>query len=292
MLIDTECDLPFGALRRNEKKTLTLRKNMVNRRCAFLLAAMLSVNSSLTMLDLSGNRMQPQGARAVARALQQGPGSLLSGTLSTLVMDGISLVGRARVKEEEQLGGVEALAEALKESMSLTALSLRKNVLGPKSAIALATGLAQNTSLTTLSVAGNAIGAVVTAHDDVEEGCSMLAAALSEHPYLTHLDLSNNFIGQRGAGAMAKHIALNHSLDTFVISPGVVLPVGALRNRQLATLNIHGAGAGLVDAIVLGAMVQLHESLSCLDLGDSNVKLDEIRHVFPQGLQLYASEGR
>lgn len=182
MLCVTEgVPLPVGPFRRNEISALDLSDRHVGIVDVVLLGALLRYNHSLLSLNLSGNRIGPRGAKALASALTLGVRGKSNVCLHTLILDRICLVDREDVSQEENTEGCEALALAVLKAgchSSLSCLSLRGNLLGSHGAAALAVP-----GLQTLDLADNDVG---------KEGIEALAAALSEGPSSTTLILTGN----------------------------------------------------------------------------------------------------
>ena len=109
---------------------------------------------SLTHLDLQGNSIGDEGAKAVAAAVAA------SGSLTHLDIC------------DNNIGveGAKAIAEVVAASGSLTRLSLRLNKIGDEGAKAIAGAVAASGSLTELWLANNNIG---------DEGAKALAAGIS-----------------------------------------------------------------------------------------------------------------
>lgn len=129
---------PRGALR-----LLRVDYNDIRGQGAERLADGLRVSSSLETLDLNGNRIGVQGARAVAAAIAGGTGEKGAGA------------------------GAGAGASSLAPASKLKTLALSYNGLEAAAVAAmLRAGLGRNTSLTELEVCGNDIG---------REGCAALA---------------------------------------------------------------------------------------------------------------------
>ena len=88
-----------------------------------------------------------------------------------------------------------ALAEALKDNITITKLDIGMNYIGPSGAEALAEALGEdsNKTLTTLLMKDNYIS---------DKGTVFLAEALKVNTTLTTLDIGMNYIGDVGARAL------------------------------------------------------------------------------------------
>ncbi|KAK3287544.1 hypothetical protein CYMTET_4950 [Cymbomonas tetramitiformis] len=123
------CGVPVGALRCAGLTALDLSREQLGPLGLLVLSKLLGAAASLTSLVLDNNKLAGQHLR-----LRPSPS------------------GEQQVAQEE---GLEALGEALKESTTLTHLSLRGNDIGPRGAAALSPGLALCSSLRTLILSGN-----------------------------------------------------------------------------------------------------------------------------------------
>jgi Ran GTPase-activating protein (RanGAP) involved in mRNA processing and transport len=135
----------------------------------------LAQNSSLTTLNLAGNYIGDDGAKALSAALAQ------NSSLTTLNL----------TDNEIGADGAQALGAALAQNSSLTTLNLSYNKIGDDALVA---AVAQSSSLTTLNLSCNEIG---------DNGAQALGAALAQNSSLTTLNLDYNEIGDEGAKALA-----------------------------------------------------------------------------------------
>ena len=163
-----------GALR---LKRLQLPNNALGCRGVVSLAATLSQQGVLNLLDLSGNGMRVKGAAALAAALCAESGS--AATLRTL-----------RLRDND-LGpeGMMALACGLVPLRLLAELDLSANRLTASGATSLAGALTRCSTLTTLALNFNFLG---------EAGSAVLAPVLRAQTKLRNLDLSFNDMGPAG----------------------------------------------------------------------------------------------
>ncbi|KAI9029516.1 kinase-like domain-containing protein [Hyaloraphidium curvatum] len=130
----------------------------------------------------------------------------------------------------ESLGDMEAiaLAEALKEHASITALKLRNNSIGDDGVRALAEALKGNSALDTLDLSNNHIG---------NEGARALAEALKANLALTNLDLHRNSIGDDGARALAEMLKWNTVLRELQLWNNSIGDEGARALLSAVELN-------------------------------------------------------
>ncbi|XP_015764733.1 PREDICTED: uncharacterized protein LOC107343665 [Acropora digitifera] len=157
------------------------------------LAESLKVNTSLTSLDLSDNSIGDEGAKSLSEALR------VNTSLTSLDLS------KALIKEE----GANSLSEALRGNTSLTSLYLSDNYVGAKGANSLSEALRGNTSLTSLYLSDNYVGA---------KGANSLSEALGKNTSLTSLALSSNQIEDEGANSLSEALRVNTSLTCLALS--------------------------------------------------------------------------
>jgi Ran GTPase-activating protein (RanGAP) involved in mRNA processing and transport len=188
------------ALQRNATlRTLDLSHNQIDDGGAILLAPVLDPEvsqSRLRRLDLTYNKIWPEGVRNLTGALLEGNRTLRCLNLS------MNHVGPE---------GAESLAVLLKFSFTLQELLLSRNALGDHGVKLLCQGLDESkllsgTGLQRLDLDWNEI------HDD---GAKELATMLLDNAILESLNLASNAIGSDGAKALANALHSNQAL-TFL----------------------------------------------------------------------------
>jgi Ran GTPase-activating protein (RanGAP) involved in mRNA processing and transport len=206
----------LNSIIKNEVKTINLRDKTIENVEAIALAEALKVNTTLTELYLSGNKIEPAGAQAIAGALEVN-------TALTELKIANSNIGDV---------GAQALAGALEKNKTLTKLDLSGNKIGDDGVEALAKALEKNNTLTELNLIYNEIGDV---------GAQALAKALEVNTTLTELQLGGNNIGDAGAQALARALMVNNTLTELKLSAnnigddGVEALAGALENNKTLT---------------------------------------------------------
>ncbi|KAK3278367.1 hypothetical protein CYMTET_13690 [Cymbomonas tetramitiformis] len=213
------------------------------------LADALAFNTSLNTLDLCGNNIGPEGAKALAVALTPNAEGVFNTSLNTLNLR------RNNIGPE----GAKALAVALTPNVegvfntSLNTLTLYNNGIEDEGAKALAVALTPNaagvfnTSLNTLDVCSNAI---------IGDAAQQLAEAVLKHPCIkefskimmqdikddkvTKLDLSCAGIGVPGALVLSKLLVFNTSLNTLNLKYNEIGPEGAKALAVALTPNEEG----------------------------------------------------
>ena len=172
----------------------------------------LTVNTSLTSLNLSQNSFGYEEANSLSQALRVNK-SLTSLNLFFNVID---------------YRGADFLSQALRVNASLTALDLSCNCMGGEGANSLSQALRENTSLISLNLSGNSIG---------YEGANFLSQALRKNTSLTSLHLTFNFIGNEGANSLSQALRENTSLTSLNLSSNSIGNEGANFLSQALRVN-------------------------------------------------------
>ena len=240
------------------------------------LSKALSVNSSITHLDLSDNSISPSGAASLSQALAVNS-SLTNLDLST---NGIGASGAASLSQALAVNssltnldlstngigasGAASLSQALAVNSSLTNLDLRWNSIGDSGAASLSQALAVNSSLTNLDLRWNSIG---------DSGAASLSQALAVNSSLTNLDLSTNGIGASGAASLSQALAVNSSLTNLDLRWNSIGDSGAASlsqalavNSSLTNLDLRWNSIGDSGAASLSQALAVNSSLTNLDL--------------------------
>ena len=212
------------------------------------LSKALSVNSSLTNLDLSENSIGASGAASLSQALAVNS----SLTNLKLNLNGICHPGAA------------FLSQALAVNSSLTNLDLSENGIGDPGAASLSQALAVNSSLTNLKLNLNSI---------CHPGAAFLSQALAVNSCLTNLDLSKNSLGDPGAASLSQALAVNSSLTNLDLSENSIGDSGAVSlsqalavNSSLTNLDLRANSIGDSGAASLSQALAVNSSLTNLDL--------------------------
>ena len=192
------------------------------------LSQMLKTNTSVTSLDLSGNKMGPEGIKALLPGLLASRVAILNFDDNNLTDLGRDMSGILELAEalphskltslslaDNQLCGVDsqgsssynaeginALCEALKTTTTLTSLNLAHNYLYDWGCMAVAAVL-DKTKITSLNLDGNMLGGYRKDHGFVPNmsGILKLVEALP-HSQLTSLSLVNNGIANTAQEAL------------------------------------------------------------------------------------------
>eukprot|EP00035_Acanthoeca_spectabilis_P015321 m.305525 g.305525 ORF g.305525 m.305525 type:complete len:1554 (+) comp16341_c0_seq2:444-5105(+) len=178
-----------------------------------LLAAALTLNTSLIVLNLDTNQIGEVGAKELAVALE------FNRTLKDLNLD------YANVGD----GGVVFIARALNHNASLERLHLDGNKIGDVGAKSLASALLSNRTLERLYLGENQIE---------NDGATSLGEALATNQRLSRLYLNSNRIKDDGAIAIGVHCVQNCSLDKLRLDGNVDLTLEAAQAVQDSNLSL------------------------------------------------------
>eukprot|EP00808_Paulinella_micropora_P020740 g14005.t1 len=213
--IQEMCGIPLDLLRENKTTELDLSSEglgpaeavlvaefmkvnqsiehiFIQGRCACVIAALIKVNSTVQTLNLDCNKIGPDGAKAIGKALE------VNKTLREIEL------GRNDIEDE----GAQAIGEALKANKVLQRLNIEGNGIGDKCVAAFADALKVNTSLTSLDFESNYIK---------QEGAKQIANALEANKVLQTLNIARNNIGDQGAAAFADALKVNTSLTQLCL---------------------------------------------------------------------------
>ena len=205
-------------------KQLHAQNNGLGPEGAKYFGSMLEHNSTLTLLDVSGNQMKAEGAAALADGLKANQsvqqldpfGNKIPEDVLRTIMNSnknISNFGGAVKLDYSGIGmdstDVKVLAELLKANSTVQWLHAQNNGLGPEGAKSFGSMLEHNNTLTLLDVSGNQMKA---------EGAAALAGGLKANTGLQQLDASSNAMGSAGAKAFGDTLLVNKTLQTLDVS--------------------------------------------------------------------------
>lgn len=174
-------------------QTLDLSYNNIKHKGASILAKALepspTLTSTLQVLDISGNKIGPQGMRALCEVLVENK------TIQEL------RCGANHVGEE----GAASISSVLKFNYTLRILDLQSNEIGPCGASLLMDVLRiDNRTLESLNLAWNGVGSLIA-----EE----LAEVLTTNEILVDVNVKGNEIMSDGVSSLANSLASNVSLE-------------------------------------------------------------------------------
>lgn len=246
---------------------LDLGGNKIGSVTFFCLSELLKTNATLTTLNLEGTDLYDFGSKCLSLALRT------NGTLTSLDLRGTSI-------------NAQALSEGLKVNAALTSLDLASNRIGDSGAKALSDVLLVNATLTTLDLGWNGIGA---------DGAQYICEALARNNALTSLDFSWNEIGGAGALFLSEALQSNRALNDLNLNfigadeRGAICLFDALKhNTTLSTLDLTGLGAVFpsskkfidVPFRELSDALKVNTTLSSLRLGKCGRRSDSDAQLF------------
>ena len=176
-------------LQQNSTATLKIMYCTIDTGCICQLAMALHHNTALTVLVLSNNKVDDEGAVAIAEMLKNNK------TLKLLDMSYNSVGER----------GALAMAEALNCNTTLTELNMSKNTVGNDGVLAIADALKHNTVLMGLHLQ---VG---------DGGAPAMIKALKHNTTLTELHMTPNTANVKGVLEMAEMLKHNTTLKILIL---------------------------------------------------------------------------
>jgi Ran GTPase-activating protein (RanGAP) involved in mRNA processing and transport len=216
---------------------------------AFLMAGLLSQNQRLTIVDISGNRIGPDGCKMISRALVD------NACITHLDLSVNSLGENYTFPDwRADLTGLAELTTVLQHNKKLTSLNLADNALtgiAHSDDVAYLDGfctfleaLTSNTHITMLDLSRNELTGVT--HYPQLDCLSAIAGMLEQNKTLTRLDISHNNLGiwqdQDGCKILSHSLLLNLSLVMLKLEGNLIAEAG-----QCDGAGIH---SGIVMALV------------------------------------------
>ncbi|KAK3265378.1 hypothetical protein CYMTET_25933 [Cymbomonas tetramitiformis] len=229
-------------------EALHLAENSITDSIAQGLTSTLTLNSSLTALDLTHNFLGPgfcaqlQGVLAPQSAQRQGSGVTAHSKcrLRCVLLRSNQLLGRINVYKPESNEALRCLSTIMGRSPSLTHLDLTNNHIGPKGLKLLTAGLRQRPAcfpggVRQLLLGQNfVVGRTSKAGHEEVIGLRALGEVLAEGSALVMTDLSYNAIGPHGADAL---------VSAMLTAPSAT---ASLTSLQLAGNHLGPQGAGII----------------------------------------------
>jgi Ran GTPase-activating protein (RanGAP) involved in mRNA processing and transport len=238
-----------------------MRGGVLSKDLQDIIKRLIDNDRTLTTLDINGNHIGSEGAKALATAL--------SGNETLTTIDIIF----NNIGDE----GAQAIAEALKTNTTLTKLNISGNNIGDAGAKAIAEALTPKgnykPTLTTLNISVNNIGG---------EGAKAIAEALTPteiyKPTLTTLDLFYNNIGDAGTQAIGTALKTNATLTTLNISYNHIDVTGAQAieealkvNKTLTIIDIFDNNIGNIGAQAIAEALKVNKTLTKLDISGNKI---------------------
>ncbi|STY29508.1 Gala protein type 1, 3 or 4 [Legionella wadsworthii] len=246
----------MDALSKNTQiKALTLRNNPLTSSAPYI-AQMLELNTTLKSINLSGTQIDAGGIRALAIAFEKN-NNLKSIKLNHLKIESntdhlFEVLSKKKSLQELEIMDCNLQVESgllklLSENQSLKKLHLGLNYLD-KGIDYLVDGLRQNTSLTSLNVMSCGL-----------DLCDpyLLAEAISQHPSLTHLDLSYNGLNP-----------IENPLPTLILD-----------NSSIRSLNLSRNGIEDEGIRYISSSIKNNQSLNTLILNGNHITDKGVGHL-------------
>jgi hypothetical protein len=256
--------LPIKKLKGTEPvESLDLSGKKLGVASTIVIASLISGNSGLTSIDLSGNQLcgvwtqygqqhgtyTAEGIAAIAEALRVN-GGLTSLNLSDNQLCGLDQYGDGNYTAE----GITAIADALRVNGVLTMLSLAKNKLEADGTKAICEALEQNKTLKELDISGNWIG---DSNIGGSAGVKHVAKMLSFNGGLTSIDVrQNNNVGD-GAVQLAAAVLGNLKIEIFN-----KIPIKEMRANSLTELDLNGKYVGVEGGMVVAGLIPVMGALT------------------------------
>ena len=232
---------------------LNLNLNEIDDYGAGSLSAAMKVNTVMTNLGLGYNKIGASGAASLSEAIK------VNTVLTNMDLRGNNIGG----------SGAASLADAIKVNTVLTNLDLSFNEIGNSGAASLSDAIKVNTVLTNLGLGYNKIGA---------SGAASLADAIKVNTVLTSLDLSFNEIGNSGAASLSDAIEVNTVLTNLGLGYNKIGASGAASlseaikvNTVLTNMDLRGNNIGYSGAASLSDAIKVNTVLTNLDLSFNEI---------------------
>ena len=165
--------------------------------------------------------------------------------------DGYDSDGNEKDKFVADLTVVEAIADAVRVSASLTSLSLADNNLGDDGVEALSVGLKESKRLATLDLSNKYTSVKIG-----PKGAAALASAIAAMGS-TKLDVRYNGIKGDGASQLSAAVLASTTIEIFN-----EIPIKELRADSLTELKLSNKDIGNVGAMVVAGLVPVMASLT------------------------------
>mmetsp|Transcript_13884 Transcript_13884/g.35686 ORF Transcript_13884/g.35686 Transcript_13884/m.35686 type:complete len:376 (+) Transcript_13884:295-1422(+) len=219
------------------------------------LAAALKINRTVTTLRLGDNHLKADAALKLVEAIKG------NSCITELDLSG-NQVGHE---------GCQAIAQLLQPKASeLISLSLAKNKLLDRDAVALCQELSNNTVMQELDLSENMLG---------ERAGVALGAMAQQNVALKEINVSWNRLRGKGCKAVADGLSGNVSVQVLHIGWNGMGDVGAAAfgamlkvNSSLVELSASGNGIGAEGAVTLAAGIALSESLAAVFLDQNDFR--------------------
>ena len=259
-------------------RQLEMENNIATKEAADDLAAVLSHNTNLRVLNLNRNMLQSAGISIIANSLQ----SIV--TLTELYLSDNNITEKA----------ADDIVTVLSHNNKLKVLSLNRNDLKATGVVKIAKAL-QMSTLKRLEIEGNNatkeaandIAAVISRNTNLQvlnlndnnlqaQGIQLIATALQSTSSLTHLYVSNNNITEEAASSVARALLNHPNLQLLYLNGnnlgtiGVIKIAESLQNiSTLKKLQLNNNGVTDVAAGSIAEVLSHNKCIQELALGDN-----------------------
>ena len=289
-----------NALQTSALRRLELERNNATKEAADGIAAVLSLNTNLQVLNLNGNKLEVTGIIKIANSLQS------TSTLTELYLSDNNITGEAADdianilslnssikvlnlnRNNLKVQGVITISKALRKH-NLQQFEIERNNATKKAAHEIAAVLSHSVDLQVLNLNGNMLEVV---------GIVTIAHSLLKVSTLTELYLSDNNITEKAADYIAA--VLSHSKNLQVLNlnrnnlraTGVIKIVKALQMSTLQKLEIENNNATLKAAQDIAAILSHSSNLRVLNINGNNLQANGVAcilHATSSLTHLYVS---
>ena len=257
---------------------------------ANFLSEVLRENTPLTSLNLSHTVIRDEGAHSLSEALRVNTSLTFldlsdnfiqcmgANSLSEALRVNTSLTSLGLSKNIIEDEGANSLSEALRVNTSLTSLDLSDNSIREEGALSLSVALRVNTSLTSLDLSGSCVDNQVAHY---------LSETLKVNTSLTSLRLYHNYIGHKGAHSLSEALRVNTSLTSLNLSHNCIGDGGANSLSKALRVNTSLTSLGLSKNLIedegansLSEALRVNTSLTSLDLSDNPIDYEGVNSLF------------
>jgi Ran GTPase-activating protein (RanGAP) involved in mRNA processing and transport len=252
---------------------LCLESCLVSARAGPALAAMLRVNTRLTLLDLCANSLHGEGLVCIAEALYH------NRALRTLLV----------ADNHIDAAAAAVLQQLLERNATLTSLDLSSNELRSAGALAIGLALRVNSTLRVLSIRDNSLGDAdaVEADDDAAAAARLgaletLLSALAHNAALEELDLSCNSLGAHWVACCDFRSLLGAREDVRANTESCMAKLGAALavNSTLRRLVLRRNNLADSSMCELAAGLAVNRSMLDIDVEANEVRVEGLRVLF------------
>ena len=220
-------------------------------------------------LDLSRNKIGPEGASALGEALKVNAVMKSCNLLkNNLDIESATILAKIGAEKGIMLSGM---------TCDQTEADFTSQDLQPTDAILITSDLKFMAVVTILYIGGNSIG---------DDGAVAIAEALKVNAVVTTLRLWKNSIGDEGAIAIAEGLKVNAVVTTLFLEGNIIGPEGAKAIAEalkvsavLTTLDLGWNKIGDEGAKAITEALKVNAVLTVLWLGDNNISVDGAKAI-------------